>query len=728
MFECVICKRSFTGSKEFDTHFEYFHKENSVDQVEAKVSKYNCRCNICGTNITSRDGITKHMKESHGQRRFKCEYCSSEFTQKHHLQKHIQGIHSQESGIQPNSVKCEFCDMTIKFKNEYKNHINRVHRGIKEYECNLCGKAFSISNTLKKHMNIEHANMSSNNKFPCEICNSEFTRPGSLQTHMATVHSLGKIHPCNQCDKVFQRIDGLRRHVSRVHEKMRHFKCEFCEKEFFAKKDFILHVPVHQRQKTNESKRIPKPKSLHSKDSDNRYQCELCEKQFSFRQSLTKHFNEYHVKEKEALKCLQCNKKFDYRKDLTQHVNVTHLKKQPKIFNSNETINFENEVITNSESYVEENVDFDSTYKGIGLKEEDEQNNSVKCEQGSRVGSKIFRSNFLISKEGLVVKDSKNVSKKLQNNLKCDLCEKVFHYKKNLKNHFQRHHNEIKFSCTFCDKQFAYKLNLARHMEDHTNLKPQTKKQCDYECDICGKAFKSLNTFSTHRATIHLNKELFECKKCTKQFKQSIHLKRHIKLVHEVHEKNYRCETCNKSCSLKANLLRHIKESHQSPKVKCNFCDMTFVDNKRNLKRHILRAHKDTLVTKDRTLEDIKNEKMCNFCSKTFCEPYLESKLRLHVEAVHDGKRNYHCKFCDKSYKQLHHLKYHQRNIHANHQSKVKCDICQKEFSEEINLRSHMKLNHHEISRKCEFCQKYIHQSQMKQHQQMVHRNAVLEF
>ena len=133
MFDCVICKRSFNGSKEFETHFEYFHKENRVNQVQGNDSKYNCKCNICGTNITSRDGITKHMKESHGKRRFKCEYCSHEFTQKHHLQKHIQGIHSQESGIQPNSVKCEFCDMTIKYKNEYKNHINRVHRGIKEY-------------------------------------------------------------------------------------------------------------------------------------------------------------------------------------------------------------------------------------------------------------------------------------------------------------------------------------------------------------------------------------------------------------------------------------------------------------------------------------------------------------------------------------------------------------------------------------------------------------------
>ena len=98
MFECVICKRSFNDSKEFEPHFDYFHKENRADQVQGNISKYNCKCNICGTIITSRDGITKHMKESHSKRRFKCEFCSFEFTQKAHLKKHIQGIHPLESG------------------------------------------------------------------------------------------------------------------------------------------------------------------------------------------------------------------------------------------------------------------------------------------------------------------------------------------------------------------------------------------------------------------------------------------------------------------------------------------------------------------------------------------------------------------------------------------------------------------------------------------------------
>ena len=97
-----------------------------------------------------------------------------------------------------------------------------------------------------------------------------------------------------------------------MHEKVRHFKCEFCEKEFFAKKDFILHADVHQRQKTNDIKPTPKTKLL-SKDSHKKYQCELCEKHFSFRQSLTRHFKACHVKEKEALQCPQCNKKYDHK-------------------------------------------------------------------------------------------------------------------------------------------------------------------------------------------------------------------------------------------------------------------------------------------------------------------------------------------------------------------------------------------------------------------------------
>ena len=126
--------------------------------------------------------------------------------------------------------------------------------------------------------------------------------------------------------------------------------------------------------------------------------------------------------------------------------------------------------------------------------------------------------------------------------------------------------------------------------------------------------------------------------------------------------------------------------------------------------------------------------KIANFCqlfAKTSILTRNNLLLIVVIEsilwAVHDGQRNYHCQICDKRYKQLPHLKRHQEKDHADIHSKAKCEICETEFSAKFELTSHVMNYHHDISRKCEFCQKYVHQDYMKKHYQRVHRHAVIE-
>ena len=64
----------------------------------------------------------------------------------------------------------------------------------------------------------------------------------------------------------------------------------------------------------------------------------------------------------------------------------------------------------------------------------------------------------------------------------------------------------------------------------------------------------------------------------------------------EVHEKKkYRCQNCGKEFAQSTHLSRHMKihddeETKLKDKLDCDFCDKTFT-RKDNLKSHILKMH-----------------------------------------------------------------------------------------------------------------------------------------
>ena len=54
------------------------------------------------------------------------------------------------------------------------------------------------------------------------------------------------------------------------------------------------------------------------------------------------------------------------------------------------------------------------------------------------------------------------------------------------------------YNCTLCNKKMGHRTNMKKHIETHmTGL--------SYECQHCGKIFRSSNTLSNHKSVVHKN-------------------------------------------------------------------------------------------------------------------------------------------------------------------------------------------------------------------------------
>ena len=80
---------------------------------------------------------------------------------------------------------------------------------------------------------------------------------------------------------------------------------------------------------------------------------------------------------------------------------------------------------------------------------------------------------------------------------------------------------------------------------------------------------------------------------------------------------------------------------------------------------------------------------MCEICGQAFT---IVTKLRKHVECVHEKQRNHPCKICGKFFRDEVVLKKHIQGVHEG--VKFKCDICGNEFSQQSGVYTHKKFVH----------------------------------
>lgn len=200
-------------------------------------------------------------------------------------------------------------------------------------------------------------------------------------------------------------------------------------------------------------------------------------------------------------------------------------------------------------------------------------------------------------------------------------------------------------------------------------------------------------------------KKVYRCSLCSKVFRNSSNLNRHIR---SHGDKLFKCDDCDKLFSRKESLKQHISYKHSKNmpdleyKYMCNTCDKSFrLENA--LKFHNCR-------TDDKTFQ-------CDICSRFFS---TNSNLSKHKKK--HGEKLYSCEICNKMFyrkdvMQEHHRRHgvgpksmKREDLEANGEESTKyrkepspCPICGKVFSCRSNMNKHL-LTHGDKKYTCEIC------------------------
>ena len=215
-------------------------------------------------------------------------------------------------------------------------------------------------------------------------------------------------------------------------------------------------------------------------------------------------------------------------------------------------------------------------------------------------------------------KKKQSVDKKNKTPHICQLCEKDFKSKGNLKRHQKDFHShasseKVTYHCDLCRKDFQNRFNLRRHrIGVHGAAAGKTN---DYPCEICLKVFNYGDNLKRHKKNVHgiagdgeastttvdghvlqftssgeivaadpsaalaikANEEAeatkaYICEICDKNLQSGYNLKRHQAAVHKDTRILYGCDECEKSFTSITNYRRHKIMIH-GPGKEANKCD-----------------------------------------------------------------------------------------------------------------------------------------------------------
>ncbi|XP_004526943.1 zinc finger protein 420-like [Ceratitis capitata] len=353
----------------------------------------------------------------------------------------------------------------------------------------------------------------------------------------------------------------------------------------------------------------------------------------------------------------------------------------------------------------------------------------VKCYTCSQC-DKIFRCPMALKKH-MYKHDGKELP------FPCNICGKRFVINSALKDHLMRHAGIKNYVCPYCGVGKTTRQEWNTHINTHTQEKRFNCPQCsyashnkqnlrmhvkivhekikDYACQYCGKTFGKSNACKMHEMT-HTGEKRCECKVCGKRFLYAKALTKHLK----THEKRVlRAIEVYRKRQIENGFMpsdapdipipelqsseSHSQEAHQKVAEEilkvCAESTAAIPKNPRRVERVDISELAGTAVNPIPSVAVPSWSPQINFMMKE--GPYIcpdcgqgfngQGNLKRHHRIVHEGVKDFACRFCHKRFAKAQTLKHHEMT-HTG-EKPHECSNCGKRFIQYVALKRHMKIH-----------------------------------
>lgn len=592
------------------------------------------------------------------------------------------------------NYKCTICDFMYWFHEDFCVHIDEQHSDIMmPHRCN-CGRVF---NSLEDYK--DHAYVSCLVDFYCDIC-----------------------------FKTFKTLESFQKHAAQEHDNS---------------EGFILLQDDNYRKRKAVTPSPPQPtRTVIKREQTNPGNIVIGKRRSSYKPPVIEPELEEEVEKKKISKheripgliCPICCREYSSNNNMWRHYK-SHLQQDNQ-----------DESIDNSLYCCPDCGGMFSTDEWEKHKEMHKKKSCKECGKIFQFQSELdqHRSVHLNLK---VYRDSKTHAYKTtmvtnnDNNIvvMCEICDKMFTSKEQLKEHKLIHEMPVlessaiidvkkeppqpvkKYKCIPCKKVYTnYGLMYAHNKEKHPEKKlPGSNSNYPKKCKYCDKILYTGGSYWNH---LTMHERVNNQKEGNNTQKPPIlSIEKEKKTQDSESESYHTCKRCFKVFSTKSNLRGHMKchginlsptnknQKKTTKKVWCDICHCAF-ENVTHLERHKREDHGDNddgmpMLTDEKV--DLKTPFVytCDTCVKTFT---TKSGLRKHkmkhereFRPVIKAKQNLvYCKYCKIAFETVQRLSNHMKEEHLELMPKHKqkdnasskpysCNICKKTFTTSSAMYGH---------------------------------------
>ncbi|XP_062606033.1 zinc finger protein 85-like, partial [Saccostrea cucullata] len=446
-FKCYVCAENFHTEKELALH-------TAIHKVSLVYS-----CGTCRTGFDSEEALQYHREKNNcsaaelpGETSFNCSVCDKGFMYQKNLEKHLETHkNNQNSASNKGSTLSE---------NTAKTNGGQSGMGA----VNSDSSQLSSHNVQQQDMETGSSCFDSRN---VDQKNAAKINPSTdIPTSSSQIEKSSKDLTCNLCGQIFKKAMALYRHKL-GHDGTGMFPCRFCNFVTNSKDNLTRHAKTHLAK-------LP-------------HICDICGKGFTEKCHLTFHMNSSHFHKRQFL-CDHCGKSFRAQQSLLAHKR-SHMGTRPykcrycdQAFVTGSGKKEHEKIHQNKKTYMCDSCGMSFNQRcGLythKLTHHNDKPSKICPECGRAFKTDHYLRSHFVSRH-LKLEDVDNYGFKVYT---CEVCQKLFSDKSDMKSHMNKHTGEKPFKCAYCNKGFSDRSNMRAHQRIHQEYRPHL-------CNICGKGF-----------------------------------------------------------------------------------------------------------------------------------------------------------------------------------------------------------------------------------------------